>query len=231
MPKKSVEDSKASLVSFQAEGTYLSVRFAFLRTDLDPKTHRDQANFVNDEPAIFQGLDGAIDGWAQGNIKILGFDEPYDGIAIMVQHDLDGPNESRLLAEAGSDEVGLAVAQMLNGKLSTNDKLNRAVAELVMAFWTCDDEFDEFEESAVDLIDADVFEHKAQDGTDGIEAKGFGGALLLEFSICSGGIEAEVSPDGEIITGDEFDLGDSGTCSAQVLLKPKIDVGLRPAKE
>ena len=113
------------------------------------------------------------------------------------------------------------------------------LARIARAFWNSDNEFDEFQEAVDELMEGASlpFACHLQEGDSPVAvedlegvAEAFSGAVLMEMRICDE-LQAEVSAEGRVTTGDEVDWEDVITGRAMVLLKPRFDVGLKAAKE
>jgi len=70
--------------TIETTGSYLDIRLAILRTDLDPEKHGDTLSFwAGDEPC-FQDAEGNVGQDFQAALGLFGFDEPHDGMAVSI---------------------------------------------------------------------------------------------------------------------------------------------------
>jgi len=220
--------------TFRATGTYMDMRFAFIRADFDEEVHGNEVSFYQLDPPIFQTPGGDIDQWAQGSLIRFGFDEPFDGTALSADHSLNLGAVGAVLEAARDKELRLKATALLSKKLSNSAKLNKAVAAIAQVFWEADD-VDEFEESLADELESGDFETHVQDGDTSISiddveggAQRWQGALLIEARLADG-IECTVGQDGTVEAG-EIDWEESAISKVLLLLKPRFAVGM-PAAE
>lgn len=208
--------------AMKATGYHLSVRMAFIRTDFVAEQMREEVNFWNEEPAIFQNKNGDVDGFEQKSLEIFEFD---DSCAVSMDKE---PALSVWLKDAG-DEVGSKAQEFLKKGWIGNGKLTAALAKVIQGYW--DQGYKDFLGDTLANLDEDDFEWRAARNEDSIEAEEdeFAGAVLLEMTKTKD-VPATVKEGGIVEVDEEFDWEDHRDERCMLVIKPMFKFGLKAAK-
>jgi len=214
--------------SFPARGSHLEARLAFVRTDFSCSNHRSELDFANDEPVIFQSLEGDLDQFAQVAFVLFGFDEPIDGVALTVN---GNPDSSVLSANLNDAGLRAGIENLLVRSFVKNARVANTIADLIAGYWGFGGDFDDLEEDVLQRLEDEQFAWMAEDAADilSVDDDRCGGGILIEM-VLAYDLLATVNPDGTLEVADDIDWDEHRRDKCICWIKPTFAYGLSPAK-
>lgn len=206
--------------TFETTGTLVEIRIGKIRSDYDVSLHDRDMSFYSHDIALFETKDGRIidDGFRDsGNIKIFGFDEPFDGMALNMTYDLENPKIENFVFDASNQEnIFNEIKKWIRDNIIESDKLADTTGSLIETAWGY--WFDEYDirEECLDTLEGVLYEAEFE-GAEMIwvENNNFSGGLLVEVDVfreipCNIKLNGEISfnEDENVEIGEIYEFRD-----------------------